>query len=163
MIETLLEYLKNLPPELATMVLAMLPITELRASIPVGLFYFDMSVYQAYFWSVLGDIIPTIFILLLLNPVASFLRKHSKIMDKFFTWLFEKTRRKHTKKFERWGALALISFVAIPLPVTGAWSGAVAAFVFGVRFWHALILIGSGVLVAGVIVTLISLGVFSFF
>ena len=83
--------------------------------------------------------------------------------DKFFTFLFERTRRKHSKKFEKWGALALITFVAIPLPITGGWSGALAAFVFGIPFKKALPLIFSGVIIAGVIVTGLtglSLGVF---
>ena len=105
---------------------------------------------------------PIHFILWLLEPIAKFLRKHSKRMDKFFDWLFTKTRNKHNKKFERWGALALIGFVAIPLPMTGSWTGALAAFIFGVKYLPALLLILLGVLIAGGIVSLITLGVVRF-
>ena len=84
----------------------------------------------------------------------------SKFFNRFFTYLFERTRKKHNGKFEKWGALALITFVAIPLPVTGGWSGALAAFVFGIPFKKALPLIFLGVIIAGAIVTGLSLGVF---
>jgi uncharacterized membrane protein len=76
-------------------------------------------------------------------------------MDRFFTWLFSRTRRKHSRSFERWRDLALCFFVAIPLPGTGAWSGALAAFVFGVPFRRAMVAITCGVLIAGVVVTLV--------
>lgn len=58
---------------------------------------------------------------------------------------------------ERYGTLALTLFVAIPLPVTGAWTGCAAAFVFGVKFRHALMAITAGVLISGVVVTVVTL------
>ena len=64
---------------------------------------------------------------------------------------------------ERYEALGLVLFVAIPLPVTGAWTGTVAAFIFGVRFRYALPAVVGGILIAGVVVTLASLGVISVF
>lgn len=152
----------NLPKEIATMLIAMLPIAELRLSIPIALEVYKLPIVSSYFYSVIGNIIPAIFILLLLEPVSSSLMNHSKLMGRFFTWLFHWTRNRHWKKFEVWGALALITFVAIPLPLTGAWSGSLAAFVFGVSFWKALLYISIGVLIAGLIVTLMTLGVFNF-
>ena len=163
MIEIILEYLKDLPPEIATMIMAMIPVTELRASLPVALTVFKMPLWQAYYWSVLGNMLPVIFILWFLDPVAIFLRKHLKIMDKFFEWLFVRTRKKHGKNFERWGTLALIGLVAIPLPITGSWTGALVAFLFGVRYLPALVLILIGVMIAGGIVSLVSLGLINIF
>lgn len=160
---TILEYIKDLPPEIATMILAMIPITELRAALPIGLTVFNLSAFEAYFWSVLGNMLPVLFILWFLEPVANFLRKYSKTMDRFFIWLFSRTRHKHSKNFERWGALALVGLVAIPLPITGSWTGALAAFIFGIKYWRALFLIFLGVLIAGLIVTLISLGLMGIF
>ena len=144
------------------MLIAMLPIAELRGAIPIALGVYDLSVPTSYFLSVVGNLIPVVFVLLWLEPVSVFLRKKSKAFEKFFNWLFERTRKKFTKKYEKWGYFALILFVAIPLPVTGAWTGSIAAFLFGIPFKKAFPLIIVGVLIAGIVVTLASLGVLSF-
>ena len=83
------------------------------------------------------------------------------MFSRFFDWLFERTRRKHSKRFETYQELALLFFVAIPLPITGAWSGSVAAFVFGIPAKKAIPFIIMGVLVSGVIVSLITQGIIS--
>lgn len=155
----LASWFKDFPPELATLLIATLPIGELRASIPIARGVYDLSISQSYIWSVLGNILPLIFLLWLLDPVSKYLIRNFKMFDRFFTWLFSRTRRKYAGRFEKWGALALITFVAIPLPVTGGWTGAVAAFVFGIPFKKALPLISIGVLIAGVIVILAVEGV----
>ena len=149
----------NFPPELATFIISMLPVSELRGAIPVAIGVYNLDPTEAYFLAVSGNIIPVIFILKYIDPVSKYLMSKSKFFNKFFTYLFEHTRKKHNGKFEKWGPLALITFVAIPLPITGGWSGALAAFVFGVPFKKALPLIFLGVLIAGVIVTGLSLGV----
>ncbi len=120
---------------------------------------YHLSPTAAYFLSIVGNIIPVIFILWLIDPISDFLMKRIKLCRRFFTWLFERTRADHNYKFEKWGSLALITFVAIPLPMTGGWSGALAAFVFGIPFKKAIPLIFLGIMIAGVIVTLMSLGV----
>ena len=140
----------------------MLPISELRGSIPTALGVYHLSVPEAFFYSVIGNMLPVFLILLLLKPISDFFIRRFKIAEKFFTWFFEKTRVKNHHKFKRWGDLALILFVAIPLPITGAWSGSAAAFVFEVPYWRAVSLIFIGVLIAGVIVTLATTGTFSF-
>ena len=85
-----------------------------------------------------------------------------KTWDRFFSWLFERTRRKHTHNFERWEATALALFVGVPLPLTGAWTGAAAAFVFGLRFRTALLAIAAGVVMAAAIVgALVAVGMVS--
>ena len=150
----------NFPPEMATFIISMLPISELRGAIPVAIGVYNLNPAEAYFIAVIGNMIPVVFILKYINPVSKYLMSRSKFFNKFFTYLFERTRKKHNGKFEKWGALALIAFVAIPLPVTGGWSGALAAFVFGIPFKKALPLIFLGVIIAGVIVTALSLGVF---
>ncbi len=103
--------------------------------------------------------IPVFFILWFLEPVSNWLRKNFQIFDKFFTWLFEYTRKRHAKKMGVYKELALIILVAIPLPMTGAWTGSLVAFLFGVPYKKALPLIFLGVLIAGVIVTLASIGI----
>ncbi len=141
--------------------ISMLPIAELRGAIPIALTIYKMPVFWAYIFAVLGNIVPAIFLLLFLKPFSEYLRQWY-CFDIFFEWLFERTRRNTEKIFEKYGALFLLFFVAIPLPITGAWTGSAAAFVFGIRFWYAFPAILGGVLIAGIIVTLTSLGMISF-
>lgn len=103
--------------------------------------------------------VPVIFIVYLLDPVQKFLSAHSRLFNWFFQKLFARTRRKHTKRFETMEEIALVAFVAIPLPMTGGWSGALAAFVFGISPKKSIPLIFLGVLIAGIIVSLLTLGV----
>ena len=154
--ESIITYLQYFPPPLTTLIVAMLPIFELRGAIPVAL-GLDMSVGQAYFWAVLGNIIPVIPLLLFLGPVSDYLRRYA-IWDRFFTWLFARTRRR-SELIEKLEVIGLTLFVAVPLPITGAWTGTVAAFLFDIPFKHALPAIILGVLIAGGVVTLASLGV----
>ena len=146
--------------EIIILLTSMLPITELRATIPLALIVYEMPVWSAFFWAVLGNLIPVILIIWFLNLLINkFLIHQIYIFNRFFSWLFERTQRKYSKKFERWRDLALVILVAIPLPFTGAWTGALAAFVFGIPIKRAFPLIALGVLIAGIIVTSITLGV----
>lgn len=157
-----MNFLFDLPPQLATMILAMLPVTELRFSIPFALKVLHLPIWEAMFWSILGDIIPALLIIYFVGPVSKFLRRKSKIADRFFHWLFAKTRRKFDKGYADWGKIALMFFVAIPLPGTGSWTGSIAAWLFDINKKESVIYIGLGVILSAIIVTLISLGVFSF-
>jgi uncharacterized membrane protein len=140
---------------LMTFGVAMLPILEVRGAIPFSIGVLGMSVQQAFIWSVLGNITIVAILLSFLDPVTKLLMKHSKWFNKFLTNLFQKTRHKHTERFNELGAIFLITFVAIPLPVTGAWTGSLIAYLFGVKFKHSFPLISIGIIGAA---TLISLG-----
>ena len=146
------------PPEIATILTALTPIGELRVALPIALINYKMSIVPAYFLSVLGNIIPVFLLLLFWRYLAKFLMQYSQICDKFFNWLFERTRKKFEGKYKKWGKLALIIFVAIPLPITGAWTGSLAAWLFDFKYWESIILILLGVMISGLIVTLVSLG-----
>ena len=135
-----------------TFLLAMTPIGELRAAIPAGIFIHYLNWQTAYIVSVIGNLVPVVFLLLFLVPVSAFLSKHFKIFKRFFDWLFERTRRKATSKVKKYGYPALVLFVAIPLPITGAWTGSVVAFLFKIPFRVAFPLIALGVLIAGLLV-----------
>jgi uncharacterized membrane protein len=130
---------------------AMVPIFELRGAIPAGIWALKMNFALVFVLSVVGNLIPIIPILFLLKP-ASHWADNTKIGRKFFSWLFGRTR-KRGDLVEKYEALGLMLFVAIPLPITGAWTGSVAAFLFRVRFRRALLAITAGVLIAGCIVT----------
>jgi len=144
--------------EVKILLIAMTPIFELRGSIPMAIGVYNLSIWSSYLFSVIGNIIPVIFILFLLKSVSGFLMRRWSFFNRFFSWLFERTRKKHGCKFERCEELALIILVAIPLPFTGAWTGSLCAFVFGIPIRKAFPLIVSGVIIAGVITTLITLG-----
>ncbi len=151
------ERLAAFPKGAAVFITAMLPILELRGAIPLGLIHYHMGVVETYLIAVAGNFIVVPPLLYLLEPVSNVLRRN-RVFDRFFTWLFARTRRRG-KLVERYEAIGLTLFVAIPLPVTGAWTGAVAAHIFGVRRRYAVICILVGIMIAGVVVTLASKGV----
>lgn len=146
-------------PELKTFLIAMSPILELRGSIPIALGVYQLPIWSSCLFSVIGNLVPVIFLLWLLESVSKFLSQKFSFFNRFFSWLFEKTRKNHREKFQRWGEFALVILVAIPLPFTGAWTGSVAAFVFGIPFKRAFLLIAAGVIIAGLVVTLTTLGI----
>ncbi|MDD5615150.1 MAG: small multi-drug export protein [Candidatus Methanoperedens sp.] len=142
--------------ELIVVLIAMLPVAELRLSIPIAImkepYGFGLDPFTAFYLSVIGNMIPVVPLLLFLEPVSNFLRRW-KIFDMFFTWLFERTHRKHSANFEKYGSIGLAIFVGIPLPATGAWTGCAAAFIFGFKFKNAFLAILAGVIIAGIIMT----------
>lgn len=154
--EVLISLFSSFPDELAVVLMAMLPVAELRLAIPVAILAFNIDPAYAFFLAVIGNMIPVIPLLLFLGPVSDFLRRWH-VWDVFFTWLFKRTHHKHSARFEKYGTMALALFVGIPLPVTGAWTGCAAAFVFGIKFRHSLFAITTGVLLSGIIVTVLTI------
>jgi uncharacterized membrane protein len=110
-----------------------------------------MAPLEAYLLSVLGNLLPVLPLLSLLENLEKSLRRFS-FADRFFDWLFERTRRRAQGDLQRYGTVGLALFVSIPLPVTGAWTGCVAAYLFGIRRRNAFLAIGLGVCLAGGIV-----------
>lgn len=154
MIETIANILKGVSPEVVTVILGALPISEVRGAIPAAL-AMKLTPASAFLYSVLGNSIIIVPTLLLLEPVSKRMRAF-KAWRKFFDWLFEKTRSKGDI-VERYEALGLAIFVAIPLPMTGAWSGCIAASLFKIKFRYAFTAIFLGVIIAACIVMAISL------
>lgn len=158
MVEQIIGFATSLPSELGVILLSMIPITELRASIPifVGL---GMNPWLTYVLAVIGNLLPVPFILLLARPILNWMKKR-KCFAKIVSVLDNKIEKNKEKvlRYEFWG---LMLFVAIPLPGTGAWTGALIASVLDFRFKRALPSIGLGVIIAGLVITLISTGVFA--
>lgn len=144
----------GLPDSVSVFLISMLPIVELRGAVPVG-HLFGMNPLATFAVAVAGNMLPIPFILLLLGPISRFLMRF-RLGKAFFEWLFARTRRK-SGSIEKYETLGLTIFVAIPLPVTGGWTGAMAAFLMGVKFHHAMWSILLGVMIAGVIMTVLSL------
>ena len=157
MAEHIAEFLINLPKELVVFILSAMPISELRGALPLAIAKFEFPIIKAYSIAVVGNILPVIPIILFLDKIRALLR-HIPFMDKFFNWLYARTERR-SGVVEKYGPIGLIIFVAIPLPITGAWTGSVAALLFRIKMRYALPAILSGVMIAGVIVTLLTVGV----
>jgi uncharacterized membrane protein len=157
--ETVLAFIESLglSPEAAVLLLATLPIFELRGSVPVGILLFKLPVLKTAIFSIVGNMIPIVPILFLFEPTYRWLSRYPAL-ERLFEWLFRRTRRKG-KVVERLKVAGLILFVAIPLPVTGAWTGSVAAFLFRIPVWQALPAILCGVTIACIVVTLAILGI----
>ena len=154
MLEHLTDSLVAFNKEIAVIILAALPVSELRGAIPLAI-ALDFSPLKAYLLAFFGNMIPVLPLLFLLQPISNRLRR-IKIFERFFDWLFERTRKK-ASLVEKFEALGLILFVAIPLPITGAWTGCVAATLFKIRFRYAFVAITLGVIIAGFIVLGLSL------
>jgi len=127
------------------------PISELRGAIPWAILKHHFPWYYAFLLAIIGNLLPVPFILLFLDTGSRLLSKIS-IFERMLHWLFEHTRQRG-RIINRYKRIGLILFVAIPLPVTGAWTGSLTAVLFGLKFKHAFLSIFIGILIAGVIVT----------
>jgi len=142
-------------PEILTFFLSMLPISELRGGLPFALSQ-GFSPLKAYLISVAGNILPVFPLLLLLRRLFIFLGRY-KITEKTLNWTLARARKREDL-VRRYGFGGLILLVAIPLPVTGAWTGTLVSFLLSMKIRHSFLAICIGVGIAGIIVLGLSLG-----
>ena len=156
MIETIENFLISINPSFGVFAVSMVPIIELRGAIPLGI-GLDLNWFWVYMISVIGNLLPVPFVILLVRPIIEWL-VHSKMFCKLGNWLDERTKKKteNMTKYKKWG---LFIFVAVPLPGTGAYTGAMIAGMLNMRLKDALPAIIFGVLVAGIAMLAISCGV----
>ena len=145
---------------------SMVPIAESRVAIPYGILPvaqggLGLPLFSVAVVSVVANIVVTIPIIYLLDPISNFLRRY-KIFDKFFVWLFARSE-KRGRIVDRLKVLGLIIFIGIPLPITGAWTGCVAAHIFGLSKTETLIGVCLGVTMMVAIITAGSYGVLQIF
>lgn len=143
-----------------TLLIAMVPVLELRGAIPIGV---SMGLHPvlATLIAVVGNFLPILPILLLLTKIFDFLRER-KFSKKFITQL-EKRVEKKRDVVDKYGWIGLIILVAIPLPGTGAWTGALVAGVLEMKTKTAASAIAAGILIAGLIVSLVTFGAVTIF
>ncbi len=156
--DAIIDAVTTLPPELAVVVLAALPIIEVRGSIPVAITVYDLSPVAAIAWSLFGNIAAGAITLIISLPIIRAMIAHSDRIRQMWERYIHSLQTRNEQRFARYGALALVLFVAIPLPMTGIFTGAVAASVFGISPRRALPLLLLGSVIASVIVTVITLG-----
>lgn len=155
MIEVLKVLLTN---EMKVLLTAALPVLELKAALPLGI-GLGMNPWHAFLTSYLGSILPVPFLFLLIRPL--FIKfKSLRHLKARIERLEEKTIRK-SKNIQKYGAWGLFLFVAIPLPGTGVWTGTLGAVLLDVRFKWAFPAIVCGNLVAGLIILILSQGIYT--
>lgn len=146
--------------ELLVLLTAMIPVGELRASIPVGLAS-GLPLAETFILSVVGNMLPVPFLILFVRPVLTWLKRFT-ILEKVISRFELKTGEK-ADKIKTYVAWGLLTFVAIPLPGTGAWTGAFIAALLDLRLKLAVPVILGGVVGAGIIVSLVSTGIIHIF
>lgn len=145
----------GLSTQLIVIIISALPIIELRGALPVAINLFQLPWYQALYLAIIGNMLPVPFLLIFfesLTKVISRTEKGKRLLD----WLFKRTGRR-TAIIDKYKSIGLMAFVAIPIPGTGAWTGSIAVFLFGLKFGRALLSIAAGVIICGAIVTALSL------
>ena len=146
---------------LIVFLISMVPLIELRGAIPYAV-GFGLPIVPSIIVSVLGNMLPVPFIFLFARRILEW-GKDKPYIGKFFTWCLEKGEKGGRKLEEKAGRglyVALLLFVGIPLPGTGAWTGTLAASLLDMDFKKSVLYILLGVLLAGAIMLLASLGVF---
>lgn len=157
--QTLVELFQDkIPAELTVFIISLLPILELRGGM-IAARLLEMDFLRAFIISYIGNMIPIPFIILFIKKIFEFLRRF-KFFEKIITKLEAKTERNKDKvlRYKSWG---LLIFVAIPLPGTGGWTGALMAALLDIPFKRSLPCIALGVFIAGLIMSFVTYGVFS--
>lgn len=156
-LDAIREAVAGLSPPVQVAILSALPISEVRGGIPWGM-HLGMTLWQILPIAIVSNVLSVVPVILWFNPVADWLSERG-----YLVWLVNKLlARARAKKpmVDKYGIYALTFFVAVPLPMTGAWTGSLVAAVFKMDFWRALLCMLLGVVIASIIVTLISLGGF---
>lgn len=141
--------------------ISMVPLIELRGAIPYAIGY-NLPILPSYIVAIIGNMLPVPIIYLFARRVLEF-GKDKKYIGKFFTWCLKKGEAGGKKLQAKAGKglyWALFIFVGIPLPGTGAWTGTLAASILDMDFKKSVIAVMGGVILAGIIMGILSLGIF---
>lgn len=144
-----------------TLLVSMIPVVELRGGIPFGVAA-GLPVWAAYLAAVIGNLIPVPFIVVYIRRIFMFMRQHMPRLNSVVDRMEQKAHLKSASVL-KYQYLGLAIFVAIPLPGTGAWTGALVAAFLDMRLKKAMPSIVGGVLSAGLIISILSYGVKSLF
>ena len=140
--------------------ISMVPVVELRGAIPIGV-GLGVPLPLVLVTAMLGNLTPVPFLILFTRSVFEWLRRKSDRLERLVSRLEKKAADKE-RLLRRYELLGLCILVAIPLPGTGAWTGALVAAVFGIRLKRAFPVIALGVLIAGILVSIVTYGVAAF-
>lgn len=132
----------------------MLPLIEQRGAIPFGIVVYDLNPFLVFLVSLIGSFLPAPFIYLFFNKILEWM-KTKKRFNKFTNFVDNKVR-KGSKKLEKYEEIGLITFVGIPLPTTGLWTGSAAAAFMGLKFKKTMFCVFIGGFISAILITTIS-------
>lgn len=144
---------------LMTFLVSMVPVIELRGAIPLGVIN-GLEIWEALLVSIIGNLLPIPFIIVFIRKIFKWMQEKSAWLSKI-VGRFEAKADKHKERVLKYEFLGLMILVAIPLPGTGAWTGALVAAMLDMQLRRAFPAIAVGVLVAGLIITMATYGVSS--
>ena len=147
----------GVPDWLVVFLISLLPVLECRLGMFTAIVLLQMNPFEGFIISFLGNILPIPFILILINKIFELLKKVPGVC-KPIIWLEEHTLKKKDK-IDKYGIWGLLLFVAIPLPGTGGWTGALLASLLHLDRKKSFGVIAVGVFIAGLIITILSLAV----
>lgn len=142
---------------LMTFLMAMVPVIELRGAIPYGVLQ-GLSIGEALVVSIAGNLAPIPVLIVFTRRVFEWLKGKSTHLNRLVLKLEAKAESKK-ETVEKWEFLGLVILVAIPLPGTGAWTGALVAAMMDMRLKRAFPAVVIGVIIAGIIVSVVTFGV----
>lgn len=150
----MIELLSGLPDGLKVLISAMVPVFELRFSIPFGILYLKMPYLQTFIYSMIGTLIPAPFILWLIPSILEWMRG-TKTFKGLGDWIYNRGMKK-SESIEKYGYLGIALFIGVPLPGTGVWTGCLIAALLGMRFRKSLLAAVAGAFIAGVAVMILT-------
>jgi uncharacterized membrane protein len=151
-------FVNSVGKELGVFTCSMIPVIELRGGIPLGA-ALGLPWWESYLLAVAGNMVPVPIILLFVRKFISWMSASKvRFFNKIASFL-ERKAEKNRGKIEKYAFWGICLFVAVPLPITGAWTGALVCATIGEKVWRALVSCFIGVCIAGVIMTLASYGV----
>ena len=148
------QWFTTFPAHWAIFLISMIPITELNASIPIGLEVYKLSVPRTLAYTISGNMVPAIALLLIMPRLHEWIVRQRFIGNVVKRYL-ERAEKVFSGKYATYGSIALILFIALPGPFTGVWTASLAAFVFNIPFKKAFPLITIGATLAAIVLVLI--------
>ncbi|MBF7095942.1 COG2426 family protein [Alkalibacter mobilis] len=150
----MIEFLSGFPDLIKVFISAMVPVFELRFSIPFGILGLNLNYYETYMISVLGSVVPAPFILWLIPSILDWMRE-TKTFKPLGDWIYNKGMKKKDV-IEKYGYLGLAFFISIPLPGTGVWTGCLIASLLNMKFKKSVLAAVAGSSVAGILVSILT-------
>lgn len=154
----MLNYLGSLNPLLAVLLASLVPVFETQVAVPIGVLTFSLHPLVIVGVTTLAGMLIPLAILPLFGWAVGLITQLHPNIKIWVESFFASRVKRYSGDFQRWGSIALILFIAIPGPFTGAWSATILAYLFGIRYWLAVLSIGAGSGLASVVVLILVLG-----
>ena len=138
--------------------MGMTPIGEIRLALPVAVLAYKLPIWEALFWAALGNMVPATIILAFAKHFHAWIHKRAGWFASAWVKYLDRAQHKFAGDYQKYGLIGLAIFVGIPLPMTGAWTGALAAFIFALPFAKSWLSILAGIIISGTITLLITVG-----